>query len=96
MRKQAIFNVTNDNNNSTTFQSVDIDLTSNPATGTYANDIARVVRTPWGISSGDVCQVQRIELYKSVPALSLKGIMDLLFQVQWLLYPVVLKVKQFI
>ena len=70
---QAIFNVANDNSNNTTFQTVDIDLTTAPATGTYANDIARIgFRTPWGISSGDVCQVQRIELYNQPPPLHYK------------------------
>ena len=58
---QAIFDIPNDNSNSTTFQTVEIDLTTAPATGTYANDIARIgFRTPWGISNGDVCQVQKI------------------------------------
>ena len=78
---QCIYNVPVDFNNTTTFQTVDIDLTQAPATGTYAGDIARVgLRTPWGITSGDVCQVQRIELYNNppapIPALTLTGIMD--------------------
>jgi hypothetical protein len=59
----AVFNLPRDAANTTTFQTVEIDL-SNPTTGTFSGPIARVgFRAPWGIASGDVCHLQKIELF---------------------------------
>jgi len=77
----AVFDITRDAANTSTFQTVEIDLTSTPTSGTYSGPIARVgFRSPWGISAGDTCFLQKIELYNNppapVPALTLTGIMD--------------------
>ena len=77
----AVFDLPRDAANTTTFQTVEIDL-SNPTTGTFSGPIARVgFRAPWGIASGDICHLEKVELFNQpqapVPALTLTGIMDL-------------------
>tara|TARA_B100000768_G_scaffold69779_1_gene67056 strand:- start:64 stop:3390 length:3327 start_codon:yes stop_codon:yes gene_type:complete len=77
----ATFNIPRDASNTTTFQTVEIDLSSIPVSGTFSGPIARLgFRAPWGISSGDTCFLQKIELYNqssAVSSLTLTGIMDL-------------------
>jgi len=76
----AVFDLPRDFSNTTTFQTVEIDLTSTPTAGNFTGPIARLgFRSPWGIASGDTCHLQKIELYNQpqlTPDLSLKGIID--------------------
>ena len=72
----AVFDLPRDLSNTTTFQTVEIDLTSTPTSGNFSGPIARLgFRAPWGITSGDTCFIQKIELYNTL-ALTLTGIMD--------------------
>lgn len=58
----ATYDFVRDASNTTTFQTAEIDLTSN---GDYTGTIARIgIRAPWGIPSGGQAFIQRIELYK--------------------------------
>ena len=77
----AVFDITRDAANTTTFQTFEIDLTAAPTTGNYTGSIARLgFRAPWGIDIGDICHLQKVELFNQpqapVPALTLTGIMD--------------------
>ena len=57
----ATYDFVRDAGNTTTFQTAEVDLTSN---GNYTGTIARIgVRAPWGIAGGDKVFIQRIELY---------------------------------
>lgn len=62
----ATYDFPRDPANTTTYQTVEIDLTA-PVAGIYSGnqEIARVgFRAPWGIADGDVLLVQNIELFK--------------------------------
>ena len=76
----AVFDLPRDLSNTTTFQTVEIDLTSTPTSGNFSGPIARLgFRSPWGISAGDTCFLQKIELFNQpqvTPSLTLQGIMD--------------------
>ena len=76
----AVFDLPRDLSNTTTFQTVEIDLTSTPTSGNFSGPIARLgFRSPWGISAGDTCFLQKIELFNQPqvnPSLTLQGIMD--------------------
>ena len=64
----AAFNITRDPSNTSTFQTVEIDLSSTPISGAFSGSIARVgFRAPWGIASGDTCNIRKIELYNQLP-----------------------------
>mgnify|MGYP001221122761 CR=1 FL=1 len=64
----ATFNFPRDPSNTSTYQTVEIDLSAAPIAGTYSGDIARLgVRAPWGINqngrTGDTCYWQKLELF---------------------------------
>ena len=68
----ATFNFPRDPSNTSTYQTVEIDLSASPAAGTYSGDIARLgVRAPWGINqngrTGDTCYWQKLELFYQLP-----------------------------
>jgi PKD repeat protein len=68
----ATFNFPRDPSNTSTYQTVEIDLSAAPAAGTYSGDIARLgVRAPWGINqngrTGDTCYWQKLELFYQLP-----------------------------
>jgi PKD repeat protein len=68
----ATFNFPRDPSNTSTYQTVEIDLSAAPAAGTYSGDIARLgVRAPWGINqngrTGDTCYWQKLELFYQFP-----------------------------
>ena len=64
----ATYDFVRDAGNTTTFQTAEVDLTSN---GNYTGIIARIgVRAPWGIASGGKAFIQRIELYYECSELS--------------------------
>ena len=52
----AVFDITRDAANTTTFQTVEIDLTAAPTSGNYTGSIARLVfLTPWGYAGALIC-----------------------------------------
>ena len=60
----ATYDFVRDAANTSTFQTAEIDLTSN---GSYTGTIARIgVRAPWGIAGGGQAFIQRIELYNDI------------------------------
>ncbi|MDC6470793.1 PKD domain-containing protein [Flavobacteriales bacterium] len=66
----ATFNFPRDPSNTSTYQTVEIDLSSTPTAGTYSGDIARLgFRAPWGINqngrTGDTCYWQKLELFNN-------------------------------
>jgi PKD repeat protein len=68
----ATFNFPRDPSNTSTYQTVEIDLSAAPAAGTYSGDIARLgVRAPWGINQNgrteDTCYWQKLELFYQLP-----------------------------
>ena len=72
----ATFNFPRDPLNTSTYQTVEIDLSSAPTPGIYSGDIARLgVRAPWGINqngrTGDSCYWQKLELFYQVPLAAL-------------------------
>lgn len=80
----ATYDFVRDPSNTTTFQTVIVDLYS-PVDGTYSGNIARIgVRAPWGIQIGGKAYIQKIELYND-NILSLKEITSSNYQVE--LYP---------
>jgi len=69
----ATFNFPRDPLNTSTYQTVEIDLSSAPTAGTYSGDIARLgFRAPWGINqngrTGDTCYWQKLELFNILAA----------------------------
>ena len=69
----ATFNFPRDPSNTSTYQTVEIDLSSTPTAGTYSGDIARLgFRAPWGINqngrTGDTCYWQKLELFNKILA----------------------------
>ena len=64
----ATFDFDRDAANTTTFQTVTVDLTSTPSAGNFNDSIARIgVRGPWGVASGDTVYIQKIELFHVMP-----------------------------
>ena len=78
----ATYDFIRDPANTSTFQTAEIDLTSNIS---FTGNIARIgIRAPWGIANGDQAIIQRIELYYECTPVEYKDIVSACDEFKWI------------